>query len=55
MTTTGNETAVFTCSICGEPSDQICVSCTKDTCPLHLCQRCACCSDCCLCELTRQQ
>ena len=41
----------FTCSICGEPSTQICARCTKDTCGNHLCEKCLCCSDCCECEL----
>ncbi len=40
----------FTCSICGESSQEICVYCTKDTCENHLCQRCHRCSDCCVCE-----
>ena len=40
----------FTCSICGESSEEICVYCTKDTCGNHLCQRCKRCSDCCVCE-----
>ena len=40
----------FTCSICGESSEEICVYCTKDTCRNHLCQRCKRCSDCCVCE-----
>jgi hypothetical protein len=41
----------FTCSICGEESEQICVRCTKDTCANHLCEKCGRCSDCCECEL----
>jgi hypothetical protein len=41
---------VFTCSICGESSEEICVYCTKDTCANHLCERCKRCSDCCVCE-----
>ncbi len=41
----------FTCSICGEPSTEICVYCTKDVCANHLCLRCRRCSDCCLCEV----
>lgn len=45
------ETAVFTCSICGEPSRDICVSCTKDACANHRCVRCKRCSDCCECEI----
>ena len=45
----------FTCSICGEPSQSICVYCTKDTCPNHLCERCLRCSDCCECNQRRQE
>jgi hypothetical protein len=45
------ETATFTCSICGEPSSDICAYCTKDTCVNHLCTRCKRCSDCCECEV----
>lgn len=45
------ETAVFTCSICGEPSRDICVLCTKDACANHRCERCKRCSDCCECEV----
>ena len=41
----------FTCTICEEPSTQICVRCTKDTCANHLCPRCRECSDCCNCEV----
>ena len=40
----------FTCTICGESSEEICVYCTKDTCENHMCQRCHRCSDCCVCE-----
>jgi len=40
----------FSCSICGEPSTRICISCTKDTCANHLCAKCHRCSDCCECE-----
>ena len=43
-------TAVFTCSICGEPSSEICAYCTKDACRNHRCDRCKRCSDCCECE-----
>lgn len=43
--------AIFTCSICGEASTDICVYCTKDTCSNHRCQRCKRCSDCCECEI----
>ena len=45
------EPAVFTCSICGEPSSEICAFCTKDTCANHRCTRCKRCSDCCECEV----
>ena len=45
------ESAVFTCSICGEPSSDICAFCTKDTCANHRCTRCKRCSDCCECEV----
>jgi hypothetical protein len=45
------ETAVFTCSICGEPSSDICVYCTKDACGNHRCDRCKRCSDCCECDV----
>jgi hypothetical protein len=44
------EASSFTCSICGEPSKDICVWCTKDACPNHLCGKCRRCSDCCACE-----
>ena len=47
------DTATFTCNICGEPSLEICVYCTKDVCPNHRCDRCLRCSDCCACELRR--
>ena len=47
------ETQVFVCTICGQASTDICVSCTKDTCENHLCPKCLCCSDCCVCEMTR--
>ncbi len=40
----------FACSICEEPSTQICVRCTKDACANHLCVKCHRCSDCCECE-----
>jgi hypothetical protein len=39
------------CSICNEPSLDICVYCTKDTCRNHRCERCKRCSDCCECEV----
>ena len=43
--------AVFTCSICGESSKEICVLCTKDACANHRCERCKRCSDCCECDV----
>ncbi len=43
--------AVFTCSICGEASSNICAYCTKDACSNHRCERCKRCSDCCECEV----
>ena len=45
----------FNCSICGEESTRICVTCTKDTCSNHLCERCNCCSDCCQCEVKLEE
>jgi hypothetical protein len=42
--------AIFTCSICGEASINICSYCTKDACSNHRCERCKRCSDCCECE-----
>ena len=48
-------TAVFTCSICGEPSVSICSYCTKDACPNHLCDRCGRCSDCCECDIRLEE
>jgi hypothetical protein len=45
----------FTCSICGEVSTQICVRCTKDACPNHLCEKCHRCSDCCECEVALEE
>ena len=45
------EAAVFTCSICGEESKEICAYCTKDACSNHLCERCRRCSDCCHCDM----
>jgi hypothetical protein len=45
------EARTFTCSICGEPSTEICVYCTKDACQNHLCGKCSRCSDCCQCEV----
>jgi hypothetical protein len=44
-------TAILTCSICGEPSTDICVYCTKDACTNHRCDRCKRCSDCCECDM----
>ena len=41
----------FQCSICEEESTRICVTCTKDTCQNHLCEKCRRCSDCCGCEV----
>lgn len=41
----------YTCSICGEDAAQICVRCTKDSCPNHICEKCRRCSDCCECEV----
>jgi hypothetical protein len=52
MATSGTVNAiVFTCSICGEPSSNICAYCTKDACSNHRCERCKRCSDCCECEV----
>jgi hypothetical protein len=45
------EVRVFSCSICGDVSTEICVYCTKDTCPNHLCSKCLRCSDCCECDV----
>lgn len=45
------EAAIFRCSICGEPSSEICIFCTKDACGNHRCERCKRCSDCCECEV----
>jgi hypothetical protein len=44
------EQTVFTCTICGEPSETLCVWCAKDTCANHLCPKCRRCSDCCDCD-----
>jgi hypothetical protein len=44
-------TLTFTCSICGEPSREICNYCTKDACSNHICDKCQRCSDCCECEV----
>lgn len=49
-----SETLTLTCSICGEPSLQICVLCTKDACENHRCLRCRRCIDCCDCEQRAQ-
>ena len=43
----------WNCSICAEPSQSICLFCTKDTCDNHLCVRCGRCSDCCTCDVSR--
>jgi hypothetical protein len=43
--------AIFTCSICGEASGNICAYCTKDACSNHRCERCKRCSDCCECDV----
>jgi len=43
----------FTCHICGEPSNELCVRCTNDVCANHRCEKCKRCSDCCQCELRR--
>jgi hypothetical protein len=48
-------TTTFTCNICGEESTRICARCTKDTCNNHLCEKCLRCSDCCECEITRDE
>ena len=45
------EAQVFVCSICAEPSTDICAYCTKDACGNHRCFRCKRCSDCCECGL----
>lgn len=45
----------FSCSICEEESTRICVSCTKDTCRNHLCEKCSRCSDCCACEVPLEE
>jgi len=45
------DTLTFACSICGEPSRDICVACTKDACHNHRCERCKRCSDCCGCDV----
>lgn len=39
----------FRCYICDEPSEEICVHCTRDACNNHLCEKCGQCSDCCQC------
>jgi hypothetical protein len=48
-------TQTFTCNICGEESTRICARCTKDTCNNHLCEKCLHCSDCCECEIVRDE
>ena len=47
------EILTFQCNICNEPSSEICVYCTKDTCANHLCDKCKRCSDCCQCDFRR--
>jgi hypothetical protein len=51
MTASRSPLPGFSCSICSEPSTQICTWCTKDACNNHLCPHCLRCSDCCDCEL----
>ena len=41
----------FSCSICEQESTRICAFCTKDTCNIHICERCGNCSDCCECDV----
>ena len=48
-------TLTFTCSICGEPSGDICIYCTKDACSNHVCEKCHKCSDCCECEVRLEE
>jgi hypothetical protein len=50
-----SETQTFSCSICMEPSTEICIYCTKDTCANHLCVKCMRCSDCCECEVPLEE
>jgi hypothetical protein len=45
------ETTTYSCSICSEPSTDICIWCTKDACRNHHCHRCHRCSDCCECDV----
>lgn len=45
----------FDCSICAEPSTEICHACTKDACDNHLCKRCLRCSDCCTCDVPLEE
>jgi hypothetical protein len=45
----------FECSICGDPSGEICSWCTKDACTNHMCARCKRCSDCCTCEIPLEE
>ncbi len=52
---TPTTTQTFVCSICGEASVSICVYCTKDACPNHLCDHCARCSDCCECDIRLEE
>ncbi len=50
---TTTPSTAFSCSICCEPSGDLCVRCTKDVCVNHRCEKCNRCSDCCQCELRR--
>lgn len=50
-----SEVATYICTICGEPSTGICIYCTKDACPNHLCAKCRRCSDCCECEVPLEE
>ncbi len=43
------------CHICKESSERICVYCTKDACDNHICDKCRRCSDCCACDLAREE
>ncbi len=49
------EAVTYLCSICNEPAELLCAYCTKDVCPNHRCEKCRRCSDCCQCELRRQE
>jgi len=50
-----SETTTFACSICEEPSTEICVYCTKDVCDNHRCPKCQRYSDSCQCQQRRTQ